>query len=412
MLVGAVIGAAVNVTATVVTSAIQGKAPSGGELLQAAAVGAVTGAISGLVGPEAGPLARVAVGAVANGAGQMVGNLMAHKPLMNGVGEAVITGALTGGLVEGAGALLKGVGSKVLSSVADDGTCSFTPTTQVTTNHGKQAIGKLQIGDEVLAYNPKTHRMELQPILHVWMHSDNDLVDSTVVTVDHGSSHKMQVRKGELLHTTSEHPFLTTERGFLSAGQLVIGMHILRADGRTGIITGWKIVPGTRVMYNLEVAHDHTFTVGDGQWVVHNRCDFAFLADQLAKSLPKAAFRDTHATIAVAFAQDEEGNVSTLIGVNSSSRRPWRIAALERLLDGEGTIVPSAGDEFHAEQNILAHMRANNLDLLGIGTYRDICLEICAPAILDFSGGNYGVIGTPIRNYITGEVVWRPAWYR
>jgi len=24
------------------------------------------------------------------------------------------------------------------------------------------------------------------------------------------------------------------------------------------------------VMYNLEVAQDHTFTVGDGQWVVHN----------------------------------------------------------------------------------------------------------------------------------------------
>ncbi len=23
-------------------------------------------------------------------------------------------------------------------------------------------------------------------------------------------------------------------------------------------------------MYNLEVAHDHTFTVGTGQWVVHN----------------------------------------------------------------------------------------------------------------------------------------------
>jgi filamentous hemagglutinin len=25
-------------------------------------------------------------------------------------------------------------------------------------------------------------------------------------------------------------------------------------------------------MYNLEVAQDHTFTVGAGQWVVHNAC--------------------------------------------------------------------------------------------------------------------------------------------
>ncbi len=47
-------------------------------------------------------------------------------------------------------------------------------------------------------------------------------------------------------------------------------MHILRADGRVGVVTGWKVVSGTRAMYNLEVAQDHTFAVGAGQWVVHN----------------------------------------------------------------------------------------------------------------------------------------------
>jgi len=31
-------------------------------------------------------------------------------------------------------------------------------------------------------------------------------------------------------------------------------------------------VPGNRMMYNLEVAHDHTFMVGEGQWIVHNDC--------------------------------------------------------------------------------------------------------------------------------------------
>lgn len=45
---------------------------------------------------------------------------------------------------------------------------------------------------------------------------------------------------------------------------------MLRADGRYGVITGYKVVPGAKVMYNLEVAQDHTFTVGVGQWVVHN----------------------------------------------------------------------------------------------------------------------------------------------
>ena len=47
-------------------------------------------------------------------------------------------------------------------------------------------------------------------------------------------------------------------------------MHVLNADGTVGTVTGWKVVPGTQVMYNLEVAQDHTYTVGTGEWVVHN----------------------------------------------------------------------------------------------------------------------------------------------
>ena len=56
----------------------------------------------------------------------------------------------------------------------------------------------------------------------------------------------------------------------MPVAQLKLGMHILQADGHYGVITGWKIVPGSAVMYNLDVAHDHTFTVGMGEWVVHN----------------------------------------------------------------------------------------------------------------------------------------------
>lgn len=54
-----------------------------------------------------------------------------------------------------------------------------------------------------------------------------------------------------------------------------LGMHVLRADGLWGMVTGWKVVPGTKVMYNLEVAQDHTFTVGADEWVVHNMCAYS-----------------------------------------------------------------------------------------------------------------------------------------
>src|SRR6266699_186906 len=149
------------------------------------------------------------------------------------------------------------------------GRCSFTPDTAVATDRGEQAIGTLQVGERVLAYNPKTGKMEQEPILHVWINHDHDLVDLTITTTTHGQ-HGKATKTSEVVHTNQKHPFFTIEHGFLPVGQIKLGMHLLRADGRVGVVTGWKVVPGTKTMYNLEVAQDHTFTVGAGQWVVHN----------------------------------------------------------------------------------------------------------------------------------------------
>ena len=155
----------------------------------------------------------------------------------------------------------------------------------MTTGQGEQAIGTLHVGDKVLAYNPKTHKMELEPVLRVWTHTDNDLVDLTITSTTVTHQGKSAIPRGEVIHTSSEHPFLTTEHGFVPAGKVKVGMHVLRADGSVGVVTGWGIVHGTKVMYNLEVAQDHTFTVGSGQWVVHNKCgpeDYQQLRDNLA----------------------------------------------------------------------------------------------------------------------------------
>ena len=128
--------------------------------------------------------------------------------------------------------------------------CSFTASTKVTTQEGQQAIGTLKPGEKVLAYNPKTHRMELQPILHVWIHHDTDLVDLTLTTRTHAPHSSVVTSTSEVLHTNQKHPFLTLEQGFLSVGKIKVGMHILRADGRVGVVTGWKGIPGGMTMYN------------------------------------------------------------------------------------------------------------------------------------------------------------------
>ena len=134
--------------------------------------------------------------------------------------------------------------------------------TAVTTEHGKQSIDTLKVGEKALAYNPKTKKMELQPILHVWITQDNDLVNLTLTT--HSGHGKAAKSVSEVIHTNKKHPFLTVEKGFLPVGQIKLGMHVVEADGHMGVITGWAVVPGTMTMYNLEVAQDHTFTVGAG----------------------------------------------------------------------------------------------------------------------------------------------------
>ncbi len=34
------------------------------------------------------------------------------------------------------------------------------------------------------------------------------------------------------------------------------------ATGEMGVTTGWKVVPGARTVYNLDVAQDYAFVVG------------------------------------------------------------------------------------------------------------------------------------------------------
>jgi len=150
------------------------------------------------------------------------------------------------------------------------GTLSFAPLTKVETSQGKKAIRSLHPGERVLAYNPKTHKMEFEPVVHVWLNHDNDLVDVTIVSTIAAQHGKVGQNTSEVVHTNQKHPFLTMEKGFVPVSQLRVGMHVMKATGGVGTITMLQAIAGTMTMYNLEVAQDHTFTVGEGEWIVHN----------------------------------------------------------------------------------------------------------------------------------------------
>ena len=240
--------------------------------------------------------------------------------------------------------LLTHAGEEEATHLAESGTCSFIAATRVMTATGERAIGTLHVGQKVLAYNPKTHQMELQPILHVWIHTDNDLVDLTLTTATHAPHSTAVTKTSETIHTNKKHPFFTMEKGFVPVGQLKLGMHVLRADGRIGVITGWKIVPGVKLMYNLEVAQDHTFTVGAGEWVVHN-CETSGSGDptqRLAQTrqelgmVARSTSPDDRQTLAILEADGKEywginGSKPISFSVNAISKTHAEIDTLDQL---------------------------------------------------------------------------------
>jgi Pretoxin HINT domain len=173
----------------------------------------------------------------------------------------------------------------------------------VTTSSDSVAIGTLKVEDLVIAYNSATGQTQAEPVQHVFVNHDDNLLDVTLTTtsdaqpvtdgskapnkaqdfatLSHGkhagpsTSTDSSVRTAsqtttETLHTTTEHPFLTTDRGFVDAIKLVSGEHVQMLDGSVGTVVKTVVVPGVDVRYNLTVQDLHSFAVGQDQWVVHN----------------------------------------------------------------------------------------------------------------------------------------------
>src|SRR6185437_4555459 len=107
---------------------------------------------------------------------------------------------------------------------------SFAYATVVATPHGKQQIGSLKVGSTVLAYDGATGKVKSEQVQQVFIHHDDNLLDVTLSTTtttpvaqdqDHSASKQREAEVAahgahappatETMHTTTEHPFLTSE---------------------------------------------------------------------------------------------------------------------------------------------------------------------------------------------------------
>ena len=165
------------------------------------------------------------------------GAYIGAKALLEAGGKAAAEGAERAS--EDGAAKLAEEGGNGLEDLAK-GCDSFRADTPVATPAGAQAIATLKVGDKVTAYDSTTGKAQPETVQHVFINHDDNLLDVTIAdakpvaatdaknkqqdaaTAAHGSQASPSQ---ETLHTTTEHPFLTDDRGFVDAVKLIQRCH-------------------------------------------------------------------------------------------------------------------------------------------------------------------------------------------
>ncbi len=121
-------------------------------------------------------------------------------------------------------------------------------------------IESVQVGDLVLTRNAKTGEEVYAEVLQVFETEDRPLLELVLESED----------GVDTIRTTPEHPFAIGEDGlFVEAAELKPGDLVVGANGWLRVAAGtWLQERATG--YNLEIAGEHTYFVGEAQAWVHN----------------------------------------------------------------------------------------------------------------------------------------------
>jgi len=134
---------------------------------------------------------------------------------------------------------------------------TFTPDTTVAMADGSsKPISELRPGDLVEAYDPATGKTGPHTV--------------TAVTVNRDPATEHLVLDTGPIETTPNHPFYTTDRGWVEAGALRIGERIRTATGTDATVVSFTLDAHPASMWDITVAGAHSFFVGSGAALVHN----------------------------------------------------------------------------------------------------------------------------------------------
>lgn len=136
-------------------------------------------------------------------------------------------------------------------------TC-FVAGTLVLTANGLMAIENIRVGDKVIATDPETFETSEKKVTEAFARKVNYLIHLVV--------------GGEEIITTPNHPFYVKDRGFVNAGELLIGDCLISLSKNEAFVERYQTeITETPIdVYNIKVEDYHTYYVGARRVLVHN----------------------------------------------------------------------------------------------------------------------------------------------
>ncbi|WP_444897336.1 polymorphic toxin-type HINT domain-containing protein [Microbulbifer sp. SSSA005] len=156
------------------------------------------------------------------------------------------------------------IGSQKEVSKENTGGCSFVAGTLVSTPAGLTPIEDVEVGQLVESRDEGGEELAQKPVKHLFKDLHDEVIELSIQNLD---------GEIEVVITTAEHPFMVFDGDWTPAESLKEGDLIETLEGETAQLVGIRVISEKQYAYNFEVDEFHTYSVGEGQYWVHNVCD-------------------------------------------------------------------------------------------------------------------------------------------
>ena len=201
----------------------------------------------------------------------------------------------------------------------------FVAGTLVATAQGHRPIEEIGEGDFVWSRSEETGELALRPVAQLFVTPDQATVEIEIVSE---SGHL------ETIGATLEHPFWVPGEGWVPAGRLEPGDELWTWRDEWLRVRQVRGSPERETVYNLEVAEDHTYFVGEAEAWVHNTCD------EISFDSSTGRFRDRATGRLVSFSDAAMRRGGNELPADSRYARIFPREFAEAFVEGSGRIGP------------------------------------------------------------------------